>query len=223
VEHRPEVNAAGARFLLAEHLRTLTAEPWRNGGGVTRTLATGGDAQGSAGWHWRLSVAEIERDGAYSRFDGVDRWQAIIGGRELLLRGARGTRRLASAGEVFAFAGEDDVHAHLPAGPVRMWNLMLRRGVAVGELVRRELAAGEVLELPALAGDSHCWLFVLAGALAVTGPGGSLDTGEVLARAAPAPAVALQAMRDGTCVLVTHCASAGAGPSTIAPSAQRAV
>ena len=215
------MSAASEHFVLEDHLRTLTAEPWRNGGGVTRTLATGGGAQGSGDWHWRLSVAEIEREGAYSRFEGVDRWQALIGGEALLLRGARGTRRLASAGEVFAFTGEEDVHAHLPAGPARMWNLMVRRGAAVGELVRRELAAGEVLDLPGLTGDAHGWVLVLVGVLASTDPGSALRTGEVLARAAPAPAIELQATRDGTCVLVTRCASAGASPG--ASSAQRAV
>ncbi len=209
------MSAVGKQFSLEDRLRTLTVEPWRNGGGITRTLATGGGAQGSGDWHWRLSVAEIERDGAYSRFDGVDRWQALIGGDAVLLRGARGTRCLASAGEVFAFTGEEDVHAQLPAGPVRMWNLMVRRGAAVGELVRRVLVAGEALALPSLEGDAHGWVLVLAGGLASTDAGSPLGAGEVLARVAPASFLQVRATRDGTVVLVTRCASAGA--------AQRAV
>jgi uncharacterized protein len=42
-------------------------EPWRNGGGVTRTLARGD------GGRWRVSVAELAGDAEFSRFPGLRR------------------------------------------------------------------------------------------------------------------------------------------------------
>ena len=53
-------------------------QPWRNGGGVTRELLAwpaGGD------WQVRVSVADIEADGPFSRFPGVERWFAVLRGR----------------------------------------------------------------------------------------------------------------------------------------------
>ena len=42
----------------------VTPEPWRNGGGLTRTIATSADHDGIV---WRVSVADINQDGADDR------------------------------------------------------------------------------------------------------------------------------------------------------------
>ncbi|HEY3634719.1 MAG TPA: HutD family protein, partial [Caldimonas sp.] len=51
----------------------VPAQPWKNGGGVTRELLAlpAGDD-----WRVRVSVAEVASDGAFSTFVGVDRWFA---------------------------------------------------------------------------------------------------------------------------------------------------
>jgi uncharacterized protein len=51
----------------------VPAQPWRNGGGVTRTLLARprGDA-----WQVRVSVADVAVNGPFSRFPGVERWFA---------------------------------------------------------------------------------------------------------------------------------------------------
>ena len=58
-------------------LDEVPASPWRNGGGVTRELLAWPEA---ADWCCRLSVAEVTQDGPFSRFDGVQRWFAVLGG-----------------------------------------------------------------------------------------------------------------------------------------------
>ena len=51
--------------------------PWRNSGGVTRELLRWPDTDN---WLWRISVAEVASDGAFSHFAGVQRWLAILSG-----------------------------------------------------------------------------------------------------------------------------------------------
>lgn len=188
-------------YALEQRLQQLTVEPWRNGGGATRTLASDGDAAGGA-WHWRISVAEITRDGAYSRFDGVERQQALIGGTELLLRGARGTQRLAIPGDTFAFAGEDDVFAAVPSGPVRMWNVMTVRGKTDAVLRPVALGVGDELELRVLPPLSRAWLLVLAGEL-LGDAGMRCAPGDVLDFERGAEPPLLRAGSDGARVLLT--------------------
>ena len=58
-------------------LASVPPQPWKNGGGTTRELLawpTGAD------WRVRLSVAEVVADGPFSRFEGVQRWFAVLGG-----------------------------------------------------------------------------------------------------------------------------------------------
>ena len=111
-------------------------QPWRNGGGVTRELLAwpdGGD------WQVRISVAEIEADGPFSAFPGVERWFAVLEGGGVALTIA-GTEHCCRAGDApLSFAGEASVGCRLLQGPSRDLNLMLRgtrgamRPVVVGE------------------------------------------------------------------------------------------
>ena len=71
----------------------IAPQRWRNGGGWTRELLAWPDA---AGWQVRLSVADVERDGPFSAFPGVQRWFAVLEGEgvELTVDGER--RRIAA-------------------------------------------------------------------------------------------------------------------------------
>ena len=100
--------------------------PWANGGGVTHTIATWSDGAGHP--LARLSVADIERAGPFSRLAGHDRWLAVLDdGGGLGLEHAGIPHHLAT-GAALAFAGEDAVLA-TPAAPARVLNLIVRRGV----------------------------------------------------------------------------------------------
>lgn len=76
--------------------------PWKNGGGVTHEIAT--DAPE---WGWRLSIAEVARDGPFSRFDGMARILTVIKGAGLELHHAGGVIAARPMTPV-AFSGEID-------------------------------------------------------------------------------------------------------------------
>lgn len=97
----------------------LAAAPWKNGGGLTREVASCAHA-------WRVSIADIDCDGPFSRFEGVDRLLMVLDGAGMTLRGVG----VLGAFDVARFTGEAPVTAHLANGPVRVFNLMTYRGAA---------------------------------------------------------------------------------------------
>ena len=176
-------------------LNTLPSEPWRNGGGVTRTVATqvGG---GAGNWLWRVSAADIGQDGPFSSFPGVDRTLALIDGRGLALRGESGVMRLQQPGECVRFTGEERVSAALEQGPLRVWNVMTRRGEARCEVAlsidtTSDLAVskGRTLFILVLDGQYRLWLPKL-GCVA-------LQAGEGLCLDQPVPGLKLRAATAG--------------------------
>jgi environmental stress-induced protein Ves len=104
-------------------LDDASTQPWRNGGGVTRELLAG---PGTEDWRWRISVADIERDGPFSSFPGVRRWFVPIEGVgvELVIDGQAHVARLGD--EPLAFDGAAPTTCRLLGGPTRDLNLMLR-------------------------------------------------------------------------------------------------
>ena len=101
----------------------VAAQPWRNGRGLTRELLAGPSAED---WRWRISVADIERDSAFSLFAGVRRWFVPIEGAgvELVIDGQA---RIGRPGdEPLEFDGAAHTTCRLLAGPTRDLNLMLR-------------------------------------------------------------------------------------------------
>lgn len=107
----------------AVRLTDAPPQPWRNGGGVTRELLAWPD---SDDWRVRISVADIEADGPFSTFPGVERWFAVLqgGGVALSIDGAEQPCRVGD--EALAFSGESSASCRLLAGPSRDLNFMLR-------------------------------------------------------------------------------------------------
>ena len=101
----------------------VAPQRWRNAGGLTRELLAW---PSGAAWRYRVSVADIERDAAFSTYPGVTRWFAVIEGSgvELDIDGAR--RRVSAACAPLRFAGDAPVSCRLLDGPTRDLNLMLR-------------------------------------------------------------------------------------------------
>lgn len=109
---------------------SLAATPpqaWRNGGGVTRELLAWPDA---SDWRVRLSVAEVQADGPFSRFDGIERWFAVLQGEGVLLRIDGQEHRLTRASEPFRFDGAAAVDCRLHDGATQDFNLMAPPGRA---------------------------------------------------------------------------------------------
>jgi environmental stress-induced protein Ves len=108
---------------------TLTAGRWRNGGGTTREIASWPADGGGLGFGWRASVADIDRDGPFSAFAGVERTLTLLAGDgvRLVCPGVF-DRLLTRVGEPFAFSGDHALDAELPGGACRVLNIMVRRG-----------------------------------------------------------------------------------------------
>ena len=112
--------------------------PWKNGGGTTRELLSW--PPGVADWHWRISVAQVETEGPFSRFDGVQRWFAVLDGEGVELALGQGpelqTQRLTRESPVFGFDGAQSVDCRLINGPTQDFNLMVRSVHASAQLQR---------------------------------------------------------------------------------------
>ena len=140
-------------------LNAIAPEPWRNGAGVTRTLASGG-ADASAPWHWRVSVATIEADGAFSTFPGVERSSLLMGGGQLTLTDAKGRTALClGLHESGQYAGDTPLQAVVQGAPLLCLNAMALRTRARAQVRTVDSAAATARE---------CVLLVLRGAFLAT-------------------------------------------------------
>jgi len=160
--------SAGAHLVRANEYRR---ERWRNGLGWTREIASGqlGPADGSDDWDWRLSVAEIECDAAFSAFPGIDRELVLLRGNGLRLRFDDGeVRELQPPHERLRFAGERAVTGELLDGPTHDFNLMWRRARVDAALWHRPLVGPMIV----FAEPGSLWLaHLLAGQADLERPG----------------------------------------------------
>ena len=98
---------------------------WRNGQGWTREIHVEGAAED---WSWRLSIAEIEHDAAFSLFPGVERELMLLSGNGLRLRFDDGECvELNPPHDRHRFAGERPLTGELVDGITHDFNLMWRR------------------------------------------------------------------------------------------------
>lgn len=93
---------------------------WKNGGGITREI--GGESKDDR-YIWRLSMADVTRDGAFSIFPGLVRILTVIAGNGMKLEYEDNTL-LASLGVPLRFDGDLKIHASLNSEPVTNLNLM---------------------------------------------------------------------------------------------------
>lgn len=131
-------------------------ERWKNGLGWTREiLRYPPDAEE---WLWRLSIAEVDKDCAFSAFPGCD--------RELVLLAGEGMRLLFDDGEVVVlspphehhrFAGERALRAELINGPTHDFNVIWRRAEVRAQVLHRPLVGAMVF----FAEPDVCWLIHL--------------------------------------------------------------
>lgn len=152
-------------------LADLPAQPWRNGAGVTRLIASGradpnatnSMADGDA-FDWRISLADIREDGPFSVFPGIDRCAVLLGDGRIMLTSATDASYLRPL-QPMSFAGEKQLHARcdLNTSMPRILNLMVRRdsmrsGVCVLDAAQQLPAAALLFVLVA----SGQWDFVPA-------------------------------------------------------------
>jgi uncharacterized protein len=135
--------------------------PWKNGGGHTTEIAAHPPGAGLAAFAWRVSIADVEQDGPFSTFAGVDRTLVLLAGQGMRLCGESEPIELRTPFEPIQFSGDLALTCNLVAGPVRDFNLMVRRGAARGDvLIRRDggetVAPADTYVCYAAAGTSEC-------------------------------------------------------------------
>lgn len=96
--------------------------PWKNGGGVTRPVASAPGKVREFGW--RLSLADVEAAGPFSVFPGISRLMGILEGRLRLEVQGLAAAELTPGGPAFAFPGDAPTHGAPLGGLVRDINLM---------------------------------------------------------------------------------------------------
>lgn len=108
---------------------TVAATPWRNGGGTTRELACFPAGAAMDSFAWRISIADIDADGPFSAFAGIDRVITLLDGDgvRLYTEDGRIDHRLDAPLAPFSFAGEEPILSSLLGGRTRDFNVMTRR------------------------------------------------------------------------------------------------
>ncbi len=166
----------------------LRSEPWRNGGGVTRELAShpkAASAQDGA-WDWRVSIADLTKAGDFSVFPGMERVLTVVDG-ELLLLTVDGAEHPLEKYRPFRFPGDAAAHGALPTGDIRNLNVITRSGSFKGFTSIIELSKKRAH--PVFEGQIGV---LLQGQATVTpGPAGADEGADGGAAAAPAEAEAL--------------------------------
>jgi hypothetical protein len=118
----------------------VAPEPWANGGGTTRVLARAGDGS------WRISLADIDRDGPFSTFAGRHRLLTVVDGPVLGLE-VDGETHVVEPQRPFAFSGDAHVVATVPEGAVRALNVVVDPEVVSPFVTVLELGRSSVLPL----------------------------------------------------------------------------
>ena len=125
-------------------------ERWRNGLGWTREIVAQAALQESADvsaqpWDWRLSIAEVDSDCAFSAFPGCDRVLMLLSGHGMELRFDDGEISVVAPphGRI-AFAGERSLQCRLLDGPTTDFNAMVRRDRCTMQVYHRPLVGSMV-------------------------------------------------------------------------------
>lgn len=118
----------------------LSPVPWKNGGGSTIEIAIGPADAGFDDFDWRVSLATIAEDGAFSQFPGVDRTLALVEGHGMTLQIDGEPTLISDAVPVVAFDGSSEVHAKLSRGQTTDYNVMSRSDRCWHQFGRRRLS-----------------------------------------------------------------------------------
>ncbi|MBK8286195.1 MAG: HutD family protein [Ahniella sp.] len=147
--------------------RDLTAQPWKNGLGLTREIAMDPDERFAVGFGWRLSRAEVRETSAFSRFEGVRRWLGLASGGAFELRiEGRPPHTLERAGDVLAFPGDVACEGVPLLGPIEDLNLMVADPQLDAEMLLRPMVGTLVLSR----GQDHVsGLHILDGSITLQG------------------------------------------------------
>lgn len=120
---------------------------WKNGGGSTTEVAVFPAGTGLDQFGWRVSMATVTADGAFSMFADIDRTLAVLEGEGVALDvEGRGALTVTRDGEPASFPGDAPTMGRLLGGPVLDLNAMSRRGRFSHRLTRYTVDGMATLE-----------------------------------------------------------------------------
>lgn len=152
------------KLIPADAMRRM---PWKNGGGVTTEIAIAPAGATLDNFDWRVSTAQVDAAGPFSRFAGIDRSLAVIAGGRLTMHRADFEAVMLAPGEApVRFPGEADVHATLDA-PLSDFNVMTRRDAWAHHAEAITLAASERRSLPRLHPGMQWLVYCVHGVLSI--------------------------------------------------------
>lgn len=106
---------------------TYRRMPWRNGRGFTLEIAR--EPAIDEDFAWRLSLADIDRDGEFSPYPGYRRALVLVAGNKLHLKfRGHGNRLLEPARRGARFEGDWETRCAIPEGRCTDLSLIVRRG-----------------------------------------------------------------------------------------------
>jgi environmental stress-induced protein Ves len=108
--------------------------PSRSLAGRTTEIASHPAGASPDGVAWRVSIADLIMDGPLAPSPGIERTIVVIAGAGLRLDAGGHDALLCALYEPYTFSGDAAVHCTLIAGPVRDFDLMLRRGRSRGSV-----------------------------------------------------------------------------------------
>lgn len=158
-------------------------QPWANGRGQTVELAR---EDGEGGLRWRLSVATVAENGAFSLFPLIDRVLTVISGPGFRIRGD-GIDLDAQPFRPVAFPGDAAVAAEEVAAPSEDFNVMVARHLGPPEvwLPAGTIPAGGLLALFAPEGGRASGVTLAPHDLLLTDDALSDVSGRVIAARLP--------------------------------------
>jgi environmental stress-induced protein Ves len=118
----------------------LSPVTWKNGGGSTTQIAVFPPDAGFEEFDWRVSLATIAEDGAFSEFPGIERTLALVDGHGMTLEIDGEAMLLSKADPVAIFDGESRVVAKLNRGASTDFNVMTRTDNCYHQFGRRMLS-----------------------------------------------------------------------------------
>ncbi len=107
--------------------RQVAPTRWKNGGGTTRLLLA---LPGDDDWHLRVTLADVESEGPFSPYPGIQRWIALVDGDGMRLDFGGRPQTLRLGDLPLAFDGGAPPSGHPLGGRTRDLNLMNRGGQA---------------------------------------------------------------------------------------------
>ncbi len=139
-------------------LANIRAQPWQNAGGQTRELMRWPMAAELDRIAWRISIADIERDGAFSRFPDMQRSLVLLQGAGMQLRVDDDRRLVSKDSPRIDFDGSSEAYCQLIDGPTLNLNLIWRPACGSASLSLLALNGAQDWLAPAGQTLALCWL-----------------------------------------------------------------